>query len=335
MPETSERLAVAVDLGGTNLTCGVIDRRGRVLAEVHRSSQADRNATEIVANLVDAVEQTLAEAHATPAQVDGIGIGAPGIVYPEEGVIHRAANFPACRDLPLARLVATRFGLPVRLYHDVDMAVLAEWRLGAGRGRRHLVCFTVGTGIGMGMILNGRLYTGTRAGAGNLGHLILETQADPEECRNGGFLEQRASGPAVRAAALTAVRQGRETVLRERCQGDPERIDARLVFAAAREGDPLCDEIVARVAHLLGLAVANLANLLDPELFIVGGGVAQSGEALFRPLTQTARAYVCSFLADRLRIVPAELGDDAGLIGAGLAVWEDPAGAPRDPETRT
>jgi glucokinase len=174
------------------------------------------------------------------------------------------------------------------------------------------------------------LYTGTRAGAGNLGHLILDAEADPSECIAGGFLEGRAAGPAVRRAARQALQHGRQSVLRERCGDDPERVDARMVFAAAHDGDPLCAEIVARVAHLLGVAIANLANLLDPEMFIVGGGVAQAGDCLFRPLRDTARNYVCSFLADRLLIVPAELGDDAGLIGAGLAVWEDtgPASSP-------
>jgi glucokinase len=317
-------LAVAVDLGGTNLTCGLVDQQGRVYAEVHRSSVADRGADEIVGNLIEAVAQTLAAAVSEQALVDGIGIGAPGIVYPAEGLIHRAANFPACRDLPVARLVAERFRLPVRLRHDVDMAVLAEWRLGAGRGRRNLVCMTLGTGIGMGMILDGRLYTGARAGAGNLGHLILEAQADPAECSGGGYLERRAAGPAARSAAIEGLRQGRPTALRAACQDDPERVDARMVFAAAHDGDPLCKEIVAGVAHLLGVAIANLANLLDPEVFIVGGGVAQAGDCLFHPLRDTARRYVCSFLADRLRIVPAELGDDAGLVGAGLSVWEVP-----------
>ncbi|MFH1568706.1 MAG: ROK family protein [Gemmatimonadota bacterium] len=320
-PRPSAPHALAVDLGGTNLSCAVVDRQGRILADLHRSSLADRSADEILANLADALRQVLAVSGVPPASLAGIGVGAPGIVHPEEGVVHRAANFPAFRDLPLARLVGEGFGLPVRLHHDVDMALLAEQRLGAGRGRRHLLCLTVGTGIGLALFLNGRLYVGSRAGAGNLGHLILDPDADPGECNVRGYLEHRASGPAVRAAAIEAVRQGRLTSLREDCGDDPERIDARMVFAAARAGDAVCAAIVGRAAHLLGVAIANLANLLDPEVVIVGGGVAQANDALFAPLVETARTYVCAFLRDRLTIVPAQLGEDAGLIGAGLAVW--------------
>ena len=314
--------ALAVDLGGTSLTCGLVDRQGRVLENLHRTSLADGPADEIAANLCDALGQVLVASGADPASLAGIGIGAPGIVYPDLGVIHRAGNFPAIQDLPLARLVGERFGLPVRLHHDVDMAVLAEKHLGAGRGKRHIACITVGTGIGMGLILNGRLYSGSRAGAGNLGHLVLEADADPAAWGARGYLEHRASGPAVRAAAIEAVRDGSPTSLRDRCGRDPERLDARMVFEAARQGDPLSARIVARVAHLLGVAIANLVNLLEPEVVIVGGGVAQADDALFQPLTETARAYVCPFLRDRLNIVAAQLGENAGLIGAGLAVWE-------------
>jgi len=320
---TTAPCALAVDLGGTNLTCGLVDRQGRVLERLHRPSLADRSADEIAANLGDALGQVLAVSGVDAASPIGIGIGAPGIVYPDLGVIHRAGNFPAIQDLPLARIVGERLGLPVRLHHDVDMAVLAERRLGAGRGKRHIACITVGTGIGMGLILNGRLYSGSHAGAGNLGHLVLEADADPAAWGTRGYLEDRASGPAVRAAAMEAVRDGSPTSLRDRCGGDPERLDARMVFEAAREGDPSSTRIVARVAHLLGVAIANLVNLLEPEVVIVGGGVAQAGDALFRPLTETARAYVCPFLRDSLHIVPAQLGEEAGLIGAGLAVWED------------
>lgn len=315
--------ALAADLGGTTLTCGVVERSGRVVARTRRPSLADRPPGEIVANLLDGLEGTLAASGLDVSALTGAGMGAPGIIYPDRGVLHRATNFPTLRDLPLARIVSEHFGLPARLRHDVDTALLAERRLGAARGADNVICLTVGTGIGMGLMLNGRLYTGGRSGAGNLGHLILDAEADPAECAGQGYLEARASGPAVRAAAIEAVRGDRATSLRARCGDDPESAEATTVFEAARGGDEVSVEIVGRAAHLLGVAIANLVNLLDPDIVVVGGGVAQAGEALFVPLTTAARQYVCTFLRDRLNIAPAQLGTEAGLIGSGLAVWED------------
>jgi glucokinase len=302
-----QTLAVAVDLGGTSLSCGLVDRAGGLLAQRQQASPAAANSDQLVAGIAAAVSALLADTGLSPRRLAGLGIGAPGLVDAPAGTLRRATNLPGCRDVPLAARLTARFGCPVQVRHDVDLATLAEWRLGAGRGCRHLACICIGTGIGLGLVLNGALYTGAAAGAGNLGHLILSEYAAAEVCRGPGYLESQAAGPAIAAAG-----------------GGRDDGDARPVFAAAAAGEPAAARAVARAAHLLGLAAANLANLLDPERIVVGGGVAQAGEALLTPLIATARHHVCAFLAERLTIVPAQLGARAGLIGAGLTVWDPP-----------
>jgi len=315
----SPELSLAADLGGTSLVCGVVDAAGGVRARARRPSRATSSANAVVANLIAGLQEVRSAAGLESPV--GIGIGCPGIVYADRGIVHRAANLPALRDVPLAALVGEHFGAPTYVAHDVDMALLAEQRLGAGRGQRNILCITVGTGIGLGLMIDGLPVTGANAGAGNLGHLVLDADTPPDECSGRGYLESRASGPAVRDAGTEALRADDSTCLRDLCGGDPERLDAAMVFAAARRGDEVSARIIARVAHLLGVAVANLVNLLDPEIVIVGGGLAQAGPTLFGPLTRTARDYVCDLLRDRVHIVPAQLGDEAGLIGAGLAAW--------------
>ncbi len=301
-----ETLAAAVDLGGTSLSCGLVNREGELLAQRQQASPAAADGDQLVAGIAAAVSALLADAGLPAGRLAGLGVGAPGLVDAATGTLLQATNLPGCRQVPLAARLGACFGCPVQVRHDVDLATLAEWRLGAGRGCRHLACVCVGTGIGLGLVLNGALYTGAAAGAGNLGHLILAEDAAAEVCRGPGYLESQAAGPAIAAAGG---------------QGDS---DARPVFAAAAAGEPTAARAVARAAHLLGLAVANLANLLDPERIVVGGGVAQAGQVLLAPLVATARHHVCAFLAERLTIVPAQLGARAGLIGAGLTVWEPP-----------
>ncbi|MEW6753087.1 MAG: ROK family protein [Candidatus Latescibacterota bacterium] len=310
--------AVAVDLGGTTLVCAVVDRRCRVLHRSVAPSRAGASSQAGVAHLEECIRRLVEQAGLRPDELAGLGVGVPGIVYPEEGVVHRATNLPHWRDVPLAARLRAAFGVPVCVGHDVDMAALAETEYGAGRGHRHVACITLGTGVGVGLVLDGRLYRGARAGAGNLGDMVLAAGAEEPPAS----LESQVAGPALRRQAMAALRRGEPTSLRTACGGDAERLDARLVFAAAREGDPPSLALVRRAATLLGLGVANLVNLLSPEVVVVGGSMALAGDVLFDPLRQAAAAHVCPFLRDDLRIVPAQLGEDAGLVGAAHVVWQ-------------
>ena len=319
---SAREYVVAVDLGGTNLACAIMDRGCNVVRRTIGPTRSDLGKEHVIDRIEEEIVRLSGQDPGRPA---GIGIGAPGIVYSDKGIIYRAANLPDWQDVPLAQILYGRLSLPVFLRHDVDAAVLAEKYYGAGRGKDHVVCLTIGTGIGMGMILNGQLYCGAKAGAGNLGHMIMDRDVSPASDRDEGHLESLTAGPAIRTRAIEAIRQGHGSVLSDLCQGDLEKIDARMVFEAARTGDEVSLRIVHEMTRLLGIGIANIINLLNPEIVIVGGSIALAGEILFSSLVESVRAHVCSFLRADVQIVPAQLGDDAVLVGAAHTVWQSVA----------
>ena len=307
---------IAVDMGGTKLRCAVTDSSCSIISNSQRPSKADRCPDEIMSNLEGAIWGIMDQAGLKKESVSGIGIGLPGIVNTETGILHSAANFPLMKDFPLKKRVEERFHLPVILGHDVDMAVLAEAHYGAGRGKQHIVLITIGTGIGMGMILNGMLYRGSHDSAGNLGHMVLEHNGSTSSIMTSRILEKGISGPAIRAQALASIGKGMGSLLEDYCGGDWEKIDARMVFEAAEEGDELSLIVVKKAVYKLGIGVANVINLLSPEVVIIGGGVSLAGELLIQDLIETVRKHVYSFPDIESRIVLSETGEDPVIIGA-------------------
>lgn len=319
---SEKNCVIAVDLGGTNLVCAIVDRGCTLIERTVSPARADLGSDQAVAHIGEKIVGIARLSGRDIHGFAGIGMGAPGIVSTEDGMIRRAANFPNWQDLPLAQALNERFSVPVCVHHDVDMAVLAEKHYGAGQGRDHILCLTIGTGIGMGMMLNGQLYSGAKAGAGNFGHMIIDRQLSPAGDKTEDHLESLTAGPAIRRQAMEALRQGQRSVLSDLCEGDPENIDTRMVFDAARAGDTVSLRIVREMAWLLGIGIANAIDLLSPEIVIIGGSIALAGEVLFAPLIESVRAYVCPFLRADVNIVPAQLGDNAVLIGAAHTVWQ-------------
>ena len=307
---------IAVDMGGTNLRCAVVDESGMIISSSHRPAMADRSPDEIMSNLERAISGIMDKSGLRRDSVSGIGIGLPGIVNTDTGILHSAANFPRMKDFPLKNRIEERFYLPVTLGHDVDMAVLAEAHYGAGRDKQHIVLITIGTGIGMGMILNGRLYRGSQDGAGNFGHMVLDHKSSSSGIMTSEILEKTVSGPAIRAQAIASVRKGTGSLLEEYCGGDFENIDTRMVFNAAAAGDELSLTVVKEAVYKLGIGVTNVINLLSPEIVIIGGGVSLAGELLIHELVEVVLKNVYCFPGIESRIVLSELGADAVIIGA-------------------
>ena len=313
---------IGVDVGGTNIVCAVVDRHYRIISRTSRLTQGSLGASHVLANIKKSIREVADALPMGLAGIGGLGVGSPGFVCPEEGIVRFAANIPGWKDVFLARILEDEFGLPAVIGHDVDLAALAEKDYGAGRGKNHLVCLTVGTGIGMGMVLNGRIFRGARCGAGNLGHMAIP--ANSQRDRNVGWerLEQLSSGPAIRAKAIRAIQDGADTSLRELAGGAMDTVDARMVCQAARGGDEVSRSILREVAWYLGIAISNVIHLLDPEIVIVGGGLAEAGDLFFEPLRESVRAHDELFQYLQIPIVPAALGSDAALIGAACIAWE-------------
>ena len=247
--------------------------------------------------------------------VMGVGIGAPGPLDRNSGVVLETPNL-GWRNVPIRDMVASELGLPAVLDNDANCAAFAEWWLGAGRGADRLIGLTLGTGIGGGVILGGEVYHGASDAAGEVGHMSVAFDGRLCACGSRGCVEAYASGPAIAARAAEGIARGANSTLSALAEGDPVGITAETVCEAAAAGDRYAIHVLTETARILGVALANLIHLFNPEVIVIGGGVAAAGESLFKPLRAEAeRRAFCSATAV-CRIVPADFPGTGGVIGA-------------------
>lgn len=314
------RWIVGVDLGGTNVSVGLMPiDGGEVLGLRSQPTEAARGAKFVVDRIVQMVEAAIAEvtaAHgADRTAVAGVGIGSPGPLDRKSGTVINTPNL-GWRNFPLRDLIANAVQLPATLDNDANCATYGEWWMGAGRGVRHLVGFTLGTGIGGGIVMDGRIYHGCSDVAGELGHMTIEANGRRCKCGNYGCLEQYASGPAIATRAAEGIETGAETVLVEMVGGKLEEITGATVYDAAAHGDDYAGEIIRDTAKFLGAGVANMINILNPEMVVIAGGVTKAGDLLFTPLRAEVRRRAFRSAQECCRIVPAQLHGTAGVVGA-------------------
>jgi glucokinase len=302
--------ALGIDIGGTKIAAGVVTGDGRILDRTRVPTPPDDEAATLAALLA-----VVDELRARNPGVEAIGLGAAGLVE-RPGGIARWAPHNTYRRLELRRLLHERTGLPTVVDNDANAAAWAEARFGAGAGSDDLVLVTVGTGIGGGLVLGGRLYHGGHGFAGELGHLIVDPGGDRCACGNHGCLEAMASGSTLGRLgreAAAADPAGRMAAL----AGRPGLVTGEVVFAAAAEGDKAALALFDRVGHWLGVGIASLVTIFDPDLVVVGGGVAATGDLLLAPARSSFERYVHARAhRDLPPVVPARLGADAGLVGA-------------------
>jgi glucokinase len=315
------RYIVGVDLGGTNIVCGAMPEDGsRQIAIRSQPTFAEQGADTVVDRIAQMVEDviaiTMAETGAARGDFAGVGIGAPGPLDRERGLVIVAPNL-GWKDFPLRDHLAAHVGLPATLDNDANCATLGEWWVGAARGGRHVVGLTIGTGIGGGLILNGQLYHGASDVAGEIGHTTIDSTGRRCKCGNYGCLEAYCSGPAIAERAREALFGADDGVsILGRLAGGPERITAQTVYDAAQQGDPIARDVVRETARLLGAGIANLLNVFNPDVVVVAGGVTQAGDALFEPLRAEVRRRAFKPAVEACQIVPGELPGTAGVVGA-------------------
>lgn len=307
---------LAVDLGGTKIYSALVGPGDRIINRDVRPTEAARGKDRVVANILASLEAVLPPGARQEGRIAGIGVGAPGPLDPRTGRIFFAPNLQ-WHDVNLKEILQSTLGLPVFLENDANLAALGEHLYGAGQGYEDLVFITVSTGVGGGLILRGDIYSGAFGGAGEIGHLVVEPGGPLCSCGNRGCLEAVASGRALRKRALELIAAGKGRRIFELAGGDPEAVDAPVVAQAAHAGDPEACELLAGAGRYLGLAIGNIANLLNPPLFVIGGGVARgAGELLLGPARAGARQHVFPALRDFLKIVPGALRGRAGVLGA-------------------
>lgn len=312
---------VGVDLGGTTLSAAVIDTTtGDRLGRHRVPTLAKEGHDAVMARMVELIDAAIADAAMDKGAIGGVGIGAPGVLDLERGLTLFLPNLPGeWRNVPLQATIEDAVELPVHLLNDVRCFTLGEKSFGAGRDVDTMVGIAIGTGIGGGLVIGGQLHLGLDGTAGEIGHQMIDPHGPPCGCGSRGCLEAFASGPAIAAMALKAITQGRTTRIAELVAYDLNRVTPEVVWRAAREGDAIAREIYERAGFYLGIGVANAITIISPQMVVIGGGVAQAGELLFEPIRRTVRERARVTPIDRVQIVPAELGTDAGLIGA--AVW--------------
>ena len=307
---------LGIDLGGTNVAVGLVSSAGVIIGRGHRP--CPRGAEPIAAAIVDACREAVADAGVSMAEVSAAGLGSPGLVDAQSGVVLFAGNLDL-ENAPLCAMISAELGIPVSLGNDANVAALGEYLFGAGAGTRNMIAITLGTGVGCGLVLDGRLYTGANNFAGEVGHIFTEIDGRLCTCGRRGCLETYASATGLMTTARACATEHPDSALYRLTDGDLERLNGKLFFQALAEGDAAAqaafEQYVNHLAHGLGTVI----NLLQPEVICIGGGIAGAGEVLFAPLRAQVRELdFAKNSGSTVRIVGAKLGNDAGIVGAAM-----------------
>jgi glucokinase len=318
-------LAVGVDIGGTKVAAGLVDlASGRILSQTRTPMAASGHSNEGLASVKSAVDQLLKNAGQDIRKLRGIGVCAPGPLDPDAGVIVNPPNVPCWRDFPLASEIAKAYKVSVKLDNDANAAGLAETIWGAGRGYRNVFYATIGTGIGTGIVLDGKILHGRTGAAGEGGHVSIDFRGPKCACGKNGCIETLAAGPAIARAARAHVEKNPQQakLLLNLAGGNINAVTSEIVSQAYAKGDALAktvlDQTIEYLAHWLG----NVIDLLEPEVIVVGGGVSLMLKGFFPSLNKRLNAYCENQRASEIPIVPSHYGDDAGIAG-GAALCMD------------
>jgi len=313
-----DKVYLTVDLGGTRIRAARCHADGTIEARTEQFTRAEEGANAVV----ERIAGSLREIWPAKGKVISIGVVAPGPVDPFTGVIFLAPNIPGFVNLPLRDWLQAIFKVPVIIGNDANLAGLAEWRYGAARGHSHVVYLTVSTGIGGGVIMGGHLLVGNRGLAGELGHVKIDYHGAPCQCGSVGCIEALASGTGIVRQVREHLAAGEQSKVTELVNGSPDAINVEAIARAAEAGDEVANAVLDNSFFALGMAVVSFLHSYNPSIVVIGGGVSNLGERMFKPVRETVSrhvmdpAYVCP-------IVPAQLSGDVGLLGA-LALALDP-----------
>ena len=311
----ADACVIGVDLGGTKLLAGAVDAQ---LSVHHRAYRLARPAAALE-TIVDAVEEAR---EATPGDVHAVGLGIPCLIEPASGVAMACNHLPLV-DMPVRDLMVERLGLPVVVENDANAALIAESRFGAARGARNVVMLTIGTGVGGGLLVDGRLVRGASGAAAELGHVVIDEDGPlcPGNCPNRGCLESLCSGPALAGEGHRMADAQPDSALGLALAAG-RQITGPLVTELAHDGDPAALGVVARMGQHLGVAIAGFVNIFNPEVVVVGGGLVGAGDLLLEPARTVVAERALRPARDQVRIVPARFGDESGMLGAAALALE-------------
>lgn len=315
---------VGVDLGGTNIVSLLITGKGEIVARDTRPTLAKEGKDRVLSRIVDSVKRILEEGQTkvgiSSKSIIGLGIGSPGPLSIKKGLIHFTPNLPGWTNVPLVGILRDKLALPIFLENDANAAALGEWWRGAGKDVDNLVLLTLGTGIGGGIIIQGEVLHGAWDTAAEIGHMIIHEGGLICGCGKKGCLEAYASATGVIKRTLAAMREGRKSILADAVKNRWENITCELVYKAAEKGDSLSRWIVEETAKYLGIGVASIVNVLNPEIVILSGGMIAAGTLIFKPVRKYARENALAAAIEGVEIVPAALSGNSGAVGAAATV---------------
>jgi glucokinase len=325
----------AVDLGGTKVLAAIVSPSGEIVSRAKRSTGKDGRPDPVLDRIAETVKKAAASAGVELSQLRAVGIGAPGPVDADAGVLHTAPNLDGWKDVRVADELSARLGVPVGLDNDVRVAVMAEQAAGAGRGARSWIAIWPGTGIGGGVVLDGQLWRGTTGAAGELGHITVKAGGPRCGCGAKGHLEALASRSAIVRYLDRRARKGHKTMLEE-LAGDVEKSKSGDIAEAFQKGDKETVRAIERAAKYLSIGIASVANTVNPELVVVGGGLTEAlGEPFIRMIQKKLKGRPMTAATDSLRVVQSQLGDDAGITGAALVARRRAAVSPNGSPTHS
>lgn len=320
MMMAAKALFIGIDLGGTNTKIALVDGEGAILERSVIPTKAMRDAEEVLDDIAREAIQLRQRFEARGFKISAAGIGVPGLIDWKTGVGILLPNFPGkWHGVPVKGWLEKRLEVPVAVINDVRAITLAEKRFGAGKDVQNLVMVAIGTGIGGGVVIDGELYIGKDGSAGEFGHITVEPSGVRCGCGNRGCLEAYASGPAMVAQALRALVQQNDTIIRDLVGDDLARVTPKVIAEAAKMGDSVALEIIERSGAYIGQALSCICVVVNPEMIVIGGGVAQAGELLFESIRKGLRERLFMVPVDTMKFVLAELGLDAGVVGT--ATW--------------
>lgn len=303
-----DKLILGADVGGTNTKTVLVDGRGKILAVMKRPTLANKGRDAMIERLILTLKDTVKKSGATMKDVAGAGVGFAGPLDPEKGIVFNPPNLPGWLNVPLRDILEERLKMPVSLDNDANLVALGEYWKGAGRGTESLVCLTLGTGVGGGIVLDGRIWHGASGVAGEIGHMTVVRNGRRCGCGNRGCLEVYASSKGL------VFRM--QEILKRKKAGKYNKITPENIEKWALSGDSLANQAIKDTGVILGVAIASLANILNPEVVVLGGGISKIGRLLLDPIREEVGERAFPKAVERLKIVKAELGDRAGALGA-------------------
>lgn len=317
---------IGIDLGASHLKFGIVDNKFKAIFKGSVPLGKKKTKKSIVELLQNSIKLLLAFAREKNIKVKSIGIGVPGIVDFDKGKIKGAPpNLPEASGLNLKQLLRRKFKYPIFIDNDANLMALAESRIGAAKGYKNALCLTIGTGIGGGIILDDKLFRSSNFAGAEFGHMIICYHGMKCNCKSSGCLEMYASATAMIKRTKTLLHQGRKSTIPKLTSGKLNQITIEVIFQAEKMGDKLAQEVISDTAEFLGIGITSAINLLNPQIVVIGGGVAQVGKKFMRLIEKETKKRGFPAITEDLKIVQAKLGNDAGFIGAAILAAEESA----------